>query len=108
LLAQETGDVSFPQEIFAKIRIDPKVRKLAATITQNLFLESCSRPGVSWETHRFGIRTRERLRDRLRYALSLLFLPTLADLKSADLPVFLSFLYYFLHPLRLLFRMFFN
>ncbi len=104
LLAQEIGGVPLPQEILARVQADPKVRKLAGTITQSLFLESYSQPGVSWETHWFGIRTRERLRDRLQYFLGLLFLPTLADLKSADLPVFLSFLYYFLRPLRILFR----
>jgi len=108
LLAQEIGGVPLPQEISVGIQTDPKVRILADTVTQSLFLESYSQPGVSWATHWFGIRTRERLRDRLRYALSLLFLPTLVDLKSADLPVFLSFLYYFLRPLRLLFRSFFR
>jgi hypothetical protein len=47
------------------------------------------------------MRAQDRLRDRIRYILFRLFLPTVEDWKQVRLPDPLFFLYFLFRPLRL-------
>lgn len=81
------------------LRPDPVVSGLAAETWHTLF-QHHSRPGVGLRSAWFHYRVRERRGDGLRYALSLAFEPTEADLGFCQLPARWSFVYYLLRPLR--------
>lgn len=89
-----------PPEIRQGIRKDPVVESLAAHVRRNLFRPS-DRKVSGFENALFHLRTRERLRDGLRYTASIVMAPTVADWQWIALPPFLCFLYYLLRPVRL-------
>ena len=91
-LAQELLGAPLPQSVDLEVRKDPMVGLLAERVYLKLFGSGEDRTGFSdaW----FHLRVRERLRDGLRYSLSLALAPTLADWAMLALPARLSFLYY--------------
>jgi hypothetical protein len=69
------------------------------SLSPHLSLFPANPSAQPWETGFFPFRMLKRPRDKLRYGIRLLFLPTLAEHRLLRLPSTLSFLYY---PLRLL------
>ena len=82
---------------------DPKIKKLAAKVYDNLFHESdeLSENGVSSRFSYFHVEVRDRLSEKVRYGLRLVTSPTVEDWRLFPLPGYLSFLHYLLRPMRL-------
>lgn len=76
---------------------EPHLEELADRVVRRL-LQPPARQELGLESVRFHLRVRERPRDGLRYGLSLIFQPTVADWETASLP---GLLHYALRPVRL-------
>jgi hypothetical protein len=100
LLARKLLRARIPQKIRQRIHMDPVVASLASQVTRNLFCSSDQRRG-GIASAMFHLEARERLRDGIRYSVSLATSPTIADYEFVPLPPQLYFLYYFLRPIRL-------
>ena len=98
-LASEIFDARLPESVVNHIASQPVIGVLAAQVSQNLLAGTPS-PGLRKKIL-FHIRTKERLVDRLRYCLRLLFTTTPVDWQSLPLPASLSFLYPLIRPFRL-------
>jgi hypothetical protein len=100
VLAHDLLQAPVPEEVFRRARGVPAARALAARVAEQIFREA---DGRAWglENGLFQLRVRERLRDGLRYALSLALGPTVADWTALRVPASLSFLYYLSRPARL-------
>jgi hypothetical protein len=99
-LARDLLHAPLPKDIWQKIQTDVAVKSLGAQVTRKLFLPPEKQSG-GFESILFHLKARERMRDRVRYCLSLAIAPTFGDWDSVNLPSFLSFLYYVLRPVRL-------
>jgi len=104
LLAQELFGIRLPEEVLLRMRAKPVLQSLALQVCKWLFCEiDSSSKGI--EQKRFYFRVRERLWDTLPYLIHLAHLwitPSPKDRKFIQLPVFLSLLYYFIRPIRLM------
>jgi Uncharacterised nucleotidyltransferase len=100
-LASDFLHAPLPEEIRARISSDPAVRSLATQVRERLFREAL--PGV-FESWRFQIRIRDRLRDGCRYCFGLVMTPTGLELTLMPLPAVLFPLYYVLRPMRLVLK----
>lgn len=100
-LAEHVLQAPLPADVSCQAKRDKTARLLAEMVLEHLFDEKEWRPR-GWESATFHLRLRERQRDGVRYCLSLLFAPTLADWKSLPLPAPLAFVYYGIRPVRLL------
>jgi hypothetical protein len=100
LVAKKLLQARLPEEVWQRIKTDATVESLAAQVTRNLF-SSPNRKAGGFASALFHLRTRERLRDGVRYSLSFALVPTLADYDLVPLPRLLYFLYYVLRPMRL-------
>jgi hypothetical protein len=100
LLASEHGAMC-PNAALARARECRRVRRLADQVRSTWFSDEFIAPS-GWEMSQFHWAVRERRRDSLRYAASLLLTPTVADWRSVHLARPLSPLYYLVRPLRLL------
>jgi hypothetical protein len=113
-LAGDLLGAEFPEKVSKQIRSDLVITKLAACVRKRLFedagvpVESAeipvSKDGLMMSLIHFHLRSRERLRDRIRYCLHLGRLtisPTKKDRVILRLPESLSFLYYLSRPVRL-------
>ena len=98
-LAGDLFGAPLPGDVRERIRRDRVVRELAAPIRASLF-ESAD-PGRLKDRIRFEIRVRERLRDKLAYALTRLLLPGPRDWTIVPLPRLLAPLYVPLRIVRL-------
>ena len=114
-LISDTLHVELPKETHRPIATDPSVAALANELAQQLFVM------VNEPTHQgsYGhirggwlyIRTRERVRDKIPYALDLaryqlthvkeFITPNVYDREMVSLPDSLAFLYYLVRPFRL-------
>lgn len=97
-------DTTLPDEVWQQIQSDSVVKSLAAQVSEQLFSETIEPVGEVEKTI-FHIRVREHLRDRIRSFLALMThsgwtTPTEEDHKFVELPTSISFLYYFLRPIR--------
>jgi len=101
LLSRELLLASVPEYIAAKASSDTAAKALAQEFQERLFQEREEPAGII-ETAKLHMRMRERLRDRLIYALRLSLGTTVGDWTSLKIPRSLFFLYYFLRPFRLL------
>jgi hypothetical protein len=101
LLARELLEAAVPEEIVRRAQADGTVRILVDEVSRRLFRESAELPG-GWESGLFYVRSRERLGDGIRFALTLAVVPHFADWAHVRLPQSLSFLYYLVRPIRLL------
>jgi hypothetical protein len=79
---------------------DPAVARLAAEVVSAHFGGAGHEPAGFVRNVRFNMRARPRLREKAAY-LRFIFTPTDGDLTAVSLPAGVSFLYYFLRPLRL-------
>jgi hypothetical protein len=100
VLARQIFDVPLPEKILASIAADGAVKDLVREARLRLAETETPAPGLLEKTL-FRTRSRERVRDKLRYCALRLLTPTYKDC-SPELPSSLSFLYYGLRPLRLL------
>jgi hypothetical protein len=100
LLAHDLLGAPVPEEFVRRARAVPAVRALAARVGRQMFRDEGDRAG-GLDNALFQLRARERLRDGLRYALSLALTPTVADWERRRAPASLPFLYHLLRPVRL-------
>jgi hypothetical protein len=97
-LAAELLAAPVPSEILARLRSDPVARELEREVRERLFAELRGElVELEFELSRLQWRSRERWRDRLRYALT----PNESDWIVVPLPRALGFVYYFVRPVRL-------
>jgi hypothetical protein len=100
LLAYDLLQAPVPEEMLRQARSVAAVRRLAAQTCRHIFGEDSSGPS-GLRSALFHMKSRERLEDGLRYALSLALTPTVADWTHVQAPARFSFLYPLLRPLRL-------
>ncbi len=98
LLAHQLLGADLPAPAQARIRSTPVIGALAQDVCRELF--SQSEPGLLRST-RFRLQLIEGLSGRIRYCAYRALLPSYKDLGWIRLPVPLSFLYFFLRPIRL-------
>lgn len=82
-------------------RSDPAARRLARQAARRL-RDLAPRHAIGALQARFAFRTRERMRDRIRFCARLLFVPGPYDLHALPLPGFLYPLHSLVRPVRLL------
>jgi hypothetical protein len=99
-IARRLLGVELPEAVLARIEKDPQARRMAA-YSAAPYLTAPGRVPGSFEVPVYLLQARERLSDRLRYLL-FLTTPSVKDWEEHPLPDSLSFLYYFLRPVRLL------
>jgi hypothetical protein len=99
-LAGDLLGAELPAEVLSRVRRSAVVRALAAQAARYLCLGPEHLPGAL-ETFHFHVTVRDRLRDGLRYALSLAVAPGVADCAFLPLPPRFAFLAYLLRPVRL-------
>lgn len=110
-LAKDLFGAPVPKEVWRSIQADPVVSSLAAQVREHLFP---SPNGVTKDYNDFDERTfyrrsRESLRDRMRYFRydylggSTVLMPNATDRELVQLPTSLDFLYRVFRPLRLAF-----
>ena len=100
-LAERVLEAPLPPDVSRAARRDTAVRALAKRVLRHLLDDREWTPG-GLESLTFHLLARERLRDGLRFGVSLFLTPTLADWQALSLPPALSFLYYGVRPQRLL------
>ncbi|HEX8355408.1 MAG TPA: nucleotidyltransferase family protein [Pyrinomonadaceae bacterium] len=98
-LARGLAGAKLPEGLIASAR-DPAVSGLASEVASGLFAGPGYEPAGFVRNVRFNMRARGRLREKASY-LRFIFTPTDGDLTAVSLPAGMSFLYYFLRPLRL-------
>jgi hypothetical protein len=99
-LAGDLLGASIPPEVAKSLQPDPKVKKLAGQVREQLFTERSAPAGVFAEAVTL-VTLRERRRDRLRACLRLAATPRSYDWMFLSVPDSLFFLYYLVRPLRL-------
>ncbi|HEX8184539.1 MAG TPA: nucleotidyltransferase family protein [Blastocatellia bacterium] len=114
LLANDLLGATLPDKVSRRIESDTVIEMLAGPVRKRLFHDVEASPEVSDRPVskdalplgliHFHLRSRERLRDRIRYCLyfgNLAITPTKKDREFLRLPASLSLLYYLLRPVRL-------
>jgi hypothetical protein len=99
-LAGDLLGASIPEQVSKSVQPNPKVRKLAEQVREQLFRERSAPAGVFAEAGTL-VSLRERRRDRLRSCLRLATTPRSYDWMFLSVPDSLFFLYYLVRPLRL-------
>lgn len=100
-LVRDLMDVELPGPARDHLDCDPAAGSLARELAQRLLSGDVGMLDRSQEV-RFHLRARERLRDRIRYALRLATTQTLGDWDLVGLPRGVDSLYRVIRPLRLL------
>ncbi|MBE9125528.1 MULTISPECIES: nucleotidyltransferase family protein [unclassified Coleofasciculus] len=101
LLAHNLLGATLPEQVWQRIQCDPKIAAIASQAQEWLFCPIDERPGRV-EQFFFHLRTKERLRDKVGFALSLALTPTPSDWALFPRSAFPSVYYYLLRPLRML------
>ena len=96
-LASEQSGVLVPEALAPALARDKTVRALTVQVFRDLFCEK--RPVFAHAL--LGFRSRDRMRDSLRHALSILFVTRQADWEALDLSPTLWRMYPLLRPFRL-------
>ena len=99
-LAHDLCDVKLPSSVCDRIDRTTGLKRLRRQALRSLFSNRADLPGFG-ELAVFQMKAQDRLRDRIRYLLLRLFLPTVEDWKRLPLPDALFFLYFLFRPLRL-------
>jgi len=103
LLARELGAV-LPPHVSNALEGNRAVKEFSHSIVRQLFeLERAHEPLLGWFAGQLSIR--ERIRDKMRVLLRLLFTPRAYDWRLASLPPSLYLLYYLVRPMRMVRRM---
>jgi hypothetical protein len=108
LLAQNLLGTDLPDFILEQMHSDSVANSVASRLHTQLFSEICE-PYGAVETTFFHIKTRERWKDKIKSFLGLMILsgwlhPTKRDRDVIPLPTQLSFIYYLIRPIRVLWR----
>lgn len=99
-LAGNLFGVRLPEAVARDIEAQSAIARLAAEVQESVLRMDPQSPGLR-QRILFHLRTRERMSDRLRYCVRLLFTTTPIDWQTVPLPASMSFLYAFLRPFRL-------
>jgi hypothetical protein len=99
-LARDLCGVRLPSHVDSRIEADARMNWLRDHAVRSLFSNRPDLPGFG-EMAVFQMNAQDRLRDRIRYLLLRLFLPTVEDWKRIPLPDLLFPLYFLFRPLRL-------
>jgi len=99
-VAHDLLGAKLPAQVAAQIEIDAEITMLAGQIYSRLFAEGSDASGMSGY-FLFQLKARRRLRDKFNYCRYVVS-PTEEDLTLLTLPAPLSFVYYVLRPLRML------
>lgn len=99
-LASTLFGVELPREVAAEIRADARIERLAAESYAKL-LRDPAEPWGKFEELRFDAKVIEGLRVKTLFYLDVLLTPTPLEWDYLPLPERLSFLYYFVRPVRL-------
>jgi hypothetical protein len=102
-LAERLLDAPLPLEVKQRCDADERLPLLAENIIARLFSGTTHVPATSREIFKYNLDVRKTLSARARYVLHMLR-PTDSDLGARALPAKLSFAYYLVRPLRLLFK----
>ena len=104
-LCRELFDTELPADIMVEIKKDPHLVQLAQQIKSLLFQGDKGEEDKSGGKRftLFHLQVRDSLVDSIRYLLRLLFRPSRVEWQLFPLPASLSFLYYIVRPLRLIF-----
>ena len=102
-LADILLDAALPEEVKLRSGSESAVVSLASSIVERLFNGTEHVPATSSEILKYNIDVRKSWRSRARYFVFMLR-PTDGDLGARSLPPSLSFAYYLMRPLRLLFK----
>jgi hypothetical protein len=98
-LAENVSRVEIPAEVLRTVDRDESSKQMA----QNILLEIFDAPtaAASTETNLYNLKIMDRKRDALVSALRAIFIPTMTDWSTLNLPPALHSLYYAYRPLRL-------
>lgn len=99
-VAHDLLGAKLPAEVEAQVALDEEIERLAGQIYSRLFAEGSEASGMSGY-FLFQLKARRRLRDKFNYCRYVVS-PTEEDLTLLSLPASLSFVYYLLRPLRML------
>lgn len=99
-VAHDLLGAKLPAHVAAQFEIDSEIKMLAEQIYSRLFAEGNEANGMSGY-FLFQLKARRRLRDKFNYCRYVVS-PTEEDLTMLSLPAPLSFVYYVLRPLRML------
>lgn len=102
-LSKEVFEVELPKEILSLIEKDRTINQLSEKVYSNLFTEQACNNGLL-TINLFRLKARESWKDKVRYCLMRLFTPSRKDINFINLPRGLSWLYYFVRPIRLIIR----
>lgn len=103
-LAYALLDAAPPAAVLERARASPRTLSLTAEICKNLFCEdkgTAKRPSCS-DFSFFHMKVRDRVSERIRYGVSLVFRPSRQEWRLFRLPGAFVFLYYPLRVMRLL------
>ncbi len=103
LLAAELLGAALPDEIKGKAARDAEICHLTSLVRARLFDGADYKQAGFIQNIRFNLLARQGWRDRIRY-YGFILSPTDGDIAALRLPSALSFMYYFLRPLRLLIK----
>jgi hypothetical protein len=120
-LASSLLGATLPQTVYQKIQADEECQSLTTQVRQRLFLKTDSlTQGFSWSQLGFHFRMMERLEDKIHFCIGSLWRwvfvpirrpilyiiqPTFRDQEFLPLPRSFYFLYYFIRPIRLAFKL---
>ena len=102
-LARKLLGTTLPTEIQQRCDSDARLESLAANVSEHLFNGPTHVPATSTEIFKYNIGVRKSLAARARYFVHVLR-PTDSDFGTRPLPQRLSFAYYLVRPIRLLFK----
>jgi hypothetical protein len=89
-----------PEEVLFLMQTDPVAKALATQVQKRLFSNSHETSSL-FKSSLFHIKMRERLQEGIKYCLFVMT-PNRKDSLLVPLPIYLSFLYYLVRPIRLL------
>ena len=98
-LAESVSGVQAPAAVLRTIDGDESSKRMAQQTLADIF--NVSTAPVSTETNLYNLKIMDRKRDALLSAMRALFVPTVADWSTLNLPPSLHSLYYAYRPLRL-------
>lgn len=98
-LAEQISNIALPAEVLRAVDHDDSSKQMAQKILAEIFNNATA--AASTETNLYNLKIMDRKRDALVSALRAIFIPTMADWSTLNLPPSLHSLYYAYRPLRL-------
>jgi hypothetical protein len=99
-LASDVAGCALPDHV-RRTTEDRATRALADDVRNGLFSHDAATPHNPLRRSLFHLKIQERFRDKLRFALYTIFVPSAADRLLVALPAGLTIVYYLLRPFRL-------